>query len=42
MWVKYHGRTCIMVIDKNSSRIRFIRRRKWFDMTAAELEKYIY
>lgn len=42
MWCRYHGKICIMAIDKSTGRVRFIRRRRWFDMTAGELEKYIY
>ena len=42
MWCRYRGRTCIMVLEKSSGRVRFIRRRRWFDMTSGELEAYIW
>jgi len=42
MWCKYHGRICRMVIDKETNRIRFIRRKKWLEMSARETERYIW
>lgn len=42
MWCKHHGRVCILVFDKESGKTRFIRERIWFNMTAQEIERYIW
>lgn len=42
MWCRRRGRVCIMVTEKYTGKIRFIRRKAWFNMTDDEIEKYIW
>lgn len=42
MWCMHHGRRSFMVIDKATGRIRFIRRRRWLEMSACELERFTW
>ena len=42
MWCRYHGRTCIMVIEKGTGKPRFIREKRWFAMSDRETERYIW
>lgn len=42
MWCMYHGRRSFMAIDKSTGRVCFIRRRRWLEMSARELERFTW
>lgn len=42
MWCRRRGHICFMAIDRSTGRVKFIRRRRWLEMPAAELERFTW
>lgn len=40
MWCIYRGHICIMVYDKVSGKIRFIREKKWLALSDKEIARF--
>ena len=40
MWCTYKGHVCVMVTEKSSGKVKFIREKMWLKMSDAEKSNY--